>query len=70
MDPNRIISIGWLYGINRTIILTPRLDGSSFPTRVTISAESFEEIRHDRELMEAKAAELLSSNQPNHQDHA
>lgn len=60
MKTQRISSIGWLNGINDTIILTPCLDGLGRAYKVTISRTEFESIRHDKELLKKKAAELLN----------
>ena len=61
MNPNRIKSIGWLHGTNRTIILTPCIDGSMHPTKVRITMKQFEEIRDDKHLMKQTAAALITS---------
>ena len=57
----KITSIGWLYGINDTIILTPCIDGASHPTKITITRAEFDKIRHDKNLMKEMAAKLLGS---------
>jgi hypothetical protein len=59
MDINRITSIGWLYGVNQTIILTPCIDGMGHATKVTITAAQFAAIKHDKNLMKQKAAEMI-----------
>lgn len=64
MHANRIRSIGWLYGVGQTIILTPCIDDEMHATKVRVTNQEFQEIRHDETLMKKKAAEILSSTQP------
>ena len=47
MNPNRITSIGWLYGAGNTIILTPCIDGLGHPTKVSITSGEFAELNGD-----------------------
>lgn len=60
IDPKRIRSIGWLYGANQTIVLTPCLDDNMHPDPVRISRKEFQQIRHNKEAMIKKAAFLLT----------
>jgi hypothetical protein len=60
MTLNRISSIGWLYGVEDSIILTPCVDENCHPTKLRISRAEFEGIRHDETLMKQKACDLLS----------
>ena len=57
---SRITSIGWLYGVGNTIVLTPCLDGCGHPTRLTITAQEFAALNGDISLMRQKAASLLA----------
>lgn len=53
-------SIGWLYGVNGTIILTPIKHGAMMPTKVRITRAQFEAIRHDKAAMMDTAADMIA----------
>jgi len=55
-----IRSIGWLHGVNNTIILTPVFHGYGHPVKVTIPAGEFALIRQSKDLMMAKAMAALA----------
>jgi hypothetical protein len=61
----RIGSIGWLNCADKSINLAACIDGSSMATFVNISRDDFEKIRHDKELMKQKAADVLNQNTQN-----
>lgn len=54
-----IRSIGWLNGEDNTVILTPVFQGNTHATKVRITREEFDLVRHDVELMKAKARAAL-----------
>ena len=54
-----IASIGWLNGVNNTIVLTPVFKGQMHPIKVRITQSEFDLVRHSQDLMKAKALSVL-----------
>lgn len=61
MTQDNITSIGWLYGTDKTINLTPCFDNQSHPVFVNVSQESFDATNGDKVLMKKLALDTLQA---------
>jgi len=59
-NTSTIRSISWLNAADGSVNLTPVFDGNTSAMLVNISRDSFNEIRHSKELMKETAIAVLN----------
>lgn len=58
--PENFRSIGWLNGVNQTVLLTPVLNDSCLPIFIRISDDEFKLVKDDKKLMLEMACDCLN----------